>query len=258
MGGKGKQKENSMGRITQISKALTQVLRHKAVDLGLNIGPDGYVLFEEILGSKMVKKLNATAQELEDITRDSDKKRFEIRRDRDGRSFIRAVQGHSMKIVEDDQLLKSLAVDDPDLPHLCVHGTYRRHFESIMEKGLIAGGKMGQAHRNHIHFAPREPGDNSVISGMRYDCDMGIWVDLAAAIRHGIPFFMAENQVILTPGSDGVVPSVFFLQVKDLRSGELIHTATSSAAPGSAHRSNAIPEPLVFDELATLLAKYRA
>ena len=90
--------------------------------------------------------------------------------------------------MDDDSLLKRLMADDPALPkarpcmrasrpQVCVHGTYKRCKESIercvngkcfgsaFRQGLIAGGGVSQ--RNHVHFAPYEPRDGRVISGMR-------------------------------------------------------------------------------------------
>merc|ERR1719253_925807 len=97
-------------------------------------------------------------RDIEAVVKDSDKKRFELLEER-GVLFIRAVQGHSLKVVDDAALLRRLNASDGDLPASCVHGTYRRHFESIKAKGLMAGGGQGAAFRNHIHFAPYEPGD---------------------------------------------------------------------------------------------------
>eukprot|EP00913_Durusdinium_trenchii_P002553 g2362.t1 len=71
------------------------------------------------------------------------------------------------------------------------HGTYRRHFDSIRRVGLLAGGGQGQGFRNHVHFSPCEPGDKRVISGMRYDCEIAIWIDLKRAIADNVPFYMS-------------------------------------------------------------------
>ena len=67
--------------------------------------------------------------------------------------------------------------------------------------------------RNHIHFAPGRPKDKEVVSGMRTSCDVIIEIDLAAAIKAGISFFISTNNVILTQGIDGVLPPKFFKSV---------------------------------------------
>jgi len=236
MGGKGKGKrcgKEGNDRNVRISKSMTQILRHRAQDFGLAVRPDGYVRLDDVLGCKILSKFNASASDVEQITRDSDKQRFELMRDDRGVRFIRAVQGHSMKVVQDDELMRTLSADDPDLPAECVHGTYRRHMHDIVEQGLKAGGKLGQAFRNHVHFAPYGPGDGRVVSGMRNDCEVAIWLNLPEALRMGIRFFVSKNQVILTPGKDGVVPSELFVKILDISSGrEFVPVGGDSAPTG--------------------------
>ena len=133
----------------------------------------------------------------------------------DGVQFIRAVQGHSMNEVDENELLTRLHPEDRDLPRLCVHGTYRRYVQSILAKGLKAGGTK-KGFRNHVHFQPCEPGDKRVISGMRYGCEVAIYLDLKRAIEDGIPFYSAVNEVILTPGINGVVSAEYIDRIDDI------------------------------------------
>jgi len=200
-------------REVKISKACTQILRHLGARLGLAIRPDGFICVSELLKCKLLVQLNTTEGDLEQVTHSSDKQRFELRSE-GGVKYMRAVQGHSMKVIQAEALLRPLLPSDPDLPSKCVHGTYKRHFQSIMDDGLLIGGKRGRDFRQHVHFVPNEPGDAAVISGMRNDCDLAIWVDLRAALLAGMPFFLSKNQVILTAGFDGVVPMRFFHKVR--------------------------------------------
>jgi len=213
-------------RTVRISKSLTQILRHKAPELGINIRPDGFCPAEEVLALSWLQELSCTRKDMEEVVQGSDKKRFETCEE-DGVLLIRAVQGHSIKVVQDEQLLRRMSAEDDDLPPLCVHGTYRRYFDSIKAKGLLAGGGQGQGFRNHVHFAPFEPGDKRVISGMRYDCEVAIWIDLKKALEDGLPFYMSANQVILSPGIDGHIDIKYFLQAKDLKSGEILMPAVA-------------------------------
>merc|ERR1712151_124329 len=107
----------------------------------------------------------------------------------------------------DDSLLQPLSANDTDLPIVCVHGTYKQHVDSILQHGLWAGG--GCSNRNHVHFAPYEPGDGRVISGMRYNCEIAVYLDLWRALAAGIPFYRSTNQVILSPGVNGVIAPSF-------------------------------------------------
>lgn len=208
-GGKGKSK----GRNFQISKALARVLRHTAQNLGIPIRGDGFCKLSDILALPEFVALGCTQDDIQAAVESNDKKRFEMKTE-ESKALVRAVQGHSMKTVDDDSLLKRLAADDPDLPKVCVHGTYKRCVESIQRNGLLAGG--GVSDRNHVHFAPFEPHDGRVISGMRYNCEVAVYIDLPAALREGVPFFKSANEVILSPGINGAVPAKYISRVKDL------------------------------------------
>ena len=59
-----------------------------------------------------------------------------------------------------------------------------------------------------------------MISGMRYDCEVATWVDLRGALRDGIPFYLSANRVLLSPGRAGWLSSNYFVNARDLRSGE--------------------------------------
>ncbi|CAE7628835.1 trpt1 [Symbiodinium sp. CCMP2456] len=235
-GAKGSKSAGGWGdgltRDVKISKTLTQILRHKAPELGLGIQPDGYCLLEEVLACPWLKELDATWDIVQKVVQKSDKKRFELQ-EVDGQLYIRAVQGHSIKVIDDDKLLKKLERAD-ELPKDCVHGTYRRHFESIRKVGLLAGGGQGQGFRNHVHFAPYAPGDKRVISGMRYDCEIAIWIDLKKAIADGVPFYISANQVILSPGIKGIIDKKYFLKARDLQKKEdlKLQVADEALLPG--------------------------
>ncbi len=177
-----------------------------------------------------MRRLGVSVSDVEDVVHLSDKQRFELRTE-DGELLIRAVQGHSMHVVRDDQLLRSLRVDDDELPDVCVHGTFKRHLSSILCVGLLAGGTSGS--RNHVHFIPHEPGDGRVISGLRDGNQIAIYLDLRAALGDGVPFFVSNNSVILSPGIDGVISSEYVVRVRDLETNMDLDLAAarSSAAP---------------------------
>lgn len=75
--------------------------------------------------------------------------------------------------------------------------------------------------RNHIHFAVGYPGEKDVISGMRKTCDIYIEIDIVQAIKDGIDFFLSANNVVLSPGINGVLPPKYFKVVKD-KTGKVI------------------------------------
>lgn len=86
---------------TQLSKALSYILRHGTLKEGLKVRPDGYVPLEDVLARPKVAKIkleNGGAPSLEDVQQivdSNDKKRFEMTQI-DNVWLIRAVQGHSI------------------------------------------------------------------------------------------------------------------------------------------------------------------
>ncbi|XP_078144220.1 tRNA 2'-phosphotransferase 1-like [Centroberyx gerrardi] len=56
-----------------------------------------------------------------------------------------------------------------------VHGSYL-HWSSIQQQGL------SRMKRTHIHLAAGLPGEGGVISGMRRDCDLAIFIDVPKAL----------------------------------------------------------------------------
>jgi len=219
--GKGRGKGGDFGRDMRISKGLANILRHTATSLGILIRPDGYCRVADILSVGPLRSASATEEEVLAAVQSNDKKRFEVMKEA-GEWYVRATQGHSIKAVDDESLLKRLDRHDPGLPTTCVHGTYRKYLDSILQKGIIPGG--GFSARKHVHFAPYEPGDGRVISGMRYNCEVAIYLNLKAAVIAGVPFFMSTNEVILSPGLHGVVPPTFISRVKDLTTGQWLPT----------------------------------
>jgi len=195
----------------RISKQLTQILRHSGRSEGLDIRPDGFALLDDVMQLPSMMKLKPTDEAIREIVKTSDKQRFAILQEADGRTFIRANQGHSMEGINMDELCGT-PVCELQEDEVCCHGTYLQHFDSIMSEGLKAGGKHGQSFRRHVHFSVRHPGE-TVVSGMRPNCQIAVYVDLKRAALQGIRFYRSENNVILSEGIDGAVPPGFIERV---------------------------------------------
>jgi 2'-phosphotransferase len=189
----------------RLSKTLAYALRHGAEDLRLDMRPSGYVPLDQLLSLPLFKSFSE--EQVASVVQTNSKKRFSMTTDATGaRTFIRANQGHSLQLVQDDELLSPL--EDPSAVEKCIHGTYLRFWPSILDKGLC---KM---QRNHIHFAEREAVDEQVVSGMRGDCNLLLYLDFATAVRDGIKFYRSSNNVVLSPGAgqDGVIDKKYFLR----------------------------------------------
>ena len=219
-------------RHIEISKALSLILRHQAADLEIKIRSDGYCALDDVLATRILQKLQVTRTDVESVVKKSKKRRFNVMNE-DGTRYIRAANGHSLTEVEDCRLSsRQFSLADPDLPDQCVHGTYRQYFDKIQQIGLIAGGDDHRHSRNHIHFNRFRPGDRRNMSGMRHDCDVAIWIDLRKALHDGIPFYLSTNQIIFSPGRDGIIPTEYFTWARDLRNGEdLLLSSCSQRRP---------------------------
>ena len=199
---------------TKLSKALTLILRHTAVDDGIQIRPDGFCRVSEVMAHKLISRKGTRLADITAIVEVSDKQRFELRYI-DGVQFIRAAQGHSLNEVVADDLLTRLHSEDRDLPILCVHVTDCRNVENIIRKGFLAGGTK-EGYRNHVHFTSDEALVKGLISGRRNMYKVAIYLDLKRAIKDGIAFYISANKVILTAGINGVVPAEYIDKIFEI------------------------------------------
>ncbi|KAM0334272.1 hypothetical protein ACHAQA_001294 [Verticillium albo-atrum] len=123
--------------------------------------------------------------------------------------LVRANQGHSIKL-DSAALLTPITAAAGNIPATVFHGTYLAVWPEIEASGGLK--KMG---RNHVHFATELPEDiKKEMSGMRKDSELLVYVDVEAALKEGIEWWISENGVVLTEGNgEGMVPSRFFKEV---------------------------------------------
>lgn len=188
--------------LIQLSKALSYILRHGASKEGLQMS-EGFVFVDELLKLQQLKRYSES--DIRKVVDENDKKRFALRLDAaTNRLQIRANQGHTMEV---DDLELDPITDHSDAP-VVVHGTYSECWELIKTQGL------SRMSRNHIHFAPGEPGEEGVISGMRSSCEILVFINLKKALSDGFRFYRSANNVILCPGNEqGFLPPQYFEKV---------------------------------------------
>ncbi|XP_045412182.1 tRNA 2'-phosphotransferase 1 isoform X4 [Lemur catta] len=194
-------------RDVQLSKALSYALRHGALKLGLPMGADGFVPMGALLQLPQFRSFSA--EDVQRVVDTNGKQRFALQPgDPSTGPLIRANQGHSLQVPE----LELMPLETPQaLPLMLVHGTFWKHWPSILLKGLSCRG------RTHIHLAPGLPGDPGVISGIRPNCEIAVFINGPLALADGIPFFRSANGVILTPGNaDGFLLPKYFKEALQL------------------------------------------
>jgi 2'-phosphotransferase len=136
--------------------------------------------------------------------------------------LIRATQGHSIKTVTASAYLTPITLEDPSsIPETVVHGTFYAAWDAILRTSGLK-----PMSRVHVHFATgpslhsvidgsKEEGEakktvgildeeRAVISGMRNDAQILIYLNVRKALDMGIPFWMSENGVVLSEGVEGV------------------------------------------------------
>ncbi|RVW76880.1 tRNA 2'-phosphotransferase 1 [Vitis vinifera] len=219
-GSSGKDKIDALGRLLKPGKKKmefvlcdilrTRILRHMASELNLNMRSDGYVRVQDLLKLNMktfadIPLRSHTIDDIREAVRKDNKQRFGLLEE-NGELLIRANQGHTVTIVESESLLKPIL--SAEEVTVCVHGSYKRNLESILESGLK------HMKRLHVHFSCGLPMDGEVISGMRRDVNLLIFLDVRKALEDGMKLYISDNKVILTEGFDGVVPVKYFEKIE--------------------------------------------
>ncbi len=169
------------GRI-RLSKRLSYHLRHHPEEIGLALGPGGWVDVGELLAALARNGVPVTRAELEEVVAWNPKQRFALDGDR-----IRANQGHSIEI--------DLQLAPAEPPDVLYHGTGERLVVLIRAEGLK---KMS---RHHVHLSADVEVARTV--GARHGRPVVLTVDAAAMRRDGAVFYCTENRVWLV---DEVAP----------------------------------------------------
>lgn len=195
---------------TTFSKRLAAVLRHNALKMGFAITKNGFISVDELLSHQNFKQLDLPT--LAAIVRDNEKQRYRMVYGQDGLMYICANQGHSMPhIVPDLKEIKNAS----EAPAVCVHGTYKEAWKIIAKDGLRP------MKRQFVHFAKGLPGDSAVISGMRSNAQILIYLNAAKLVADGIHLYESMNGVLLSAGTEAkVIPPIYFEKVIDVATGK--------------------------------------
>lgn len=190
-------------RLVKLSKKLSYFLRHAAKKKGLKIDGGGFISVDDLLGLPEFKGFSIA--NVQHVVDSNDKQRFSTRTSCDGRLEIRANQGHSFQLED----LELLPITDTSQAPQVIHGTYMRAWNDFISKQGLHKMK-----RTHIHFAMKEPTDETLISGARQSCQVLISIDLEKALNDNYKFFKSANDVILCSGNEeGFLPTKYFKQV---------------------------------------------
>ena len=164
--------------LTDTSKYLSLVLRHKPETVGISLDEHGWADVNELIeGVSKTREFNMDI--LQEIVRTDSKQRYSFNPDK---TLIRANQGHSIPV---DVELKNTKP-----PKYLYHGTGEKYRESIDEKGLIPKS------RHYVHLSADI--ETAVNVGSRHGKPIVYRVWSESMHRNGFEFFKSVNGVWLT------------------------------------------------------------
>ncbi|MFJ8816924.1 RNA 2'-phosphotransferase [Amycolatopsis thermoflava] len=165
--------------IIRVSKRLSGHLRHRPGEIGLALGPGGWVPVTELLTALAGHGLPLSRAQLDEVVAGNDKRRFAFD---DTGTLIRASQGHSVDV--------DLGLPDADPPPTLFHGTAERFLPAILREGLRPRS------RHDVHLS--RDTETAVRVGSRHGKPVVLAVDAAAMTRDGHRFRVSANGVWLT------------------------------------------------------------
>jgi putative RNA 2'-phosphotransferase len=162
-----------------ISKFLSFVLRHSPETIGLQLDENGWADVEELIVKSSKDGNSLTAELLDYVVANNDKKRFVFNEDK---TKIRASQGHSISVE------LNLTATEP--PEFLYHGTVEKFLENIKKEGLQ---KMS---RQHVHLSKDK--ETAIKVGGRRGVPQILTIKSAEMFKDGFKFYLSENNVWLT------------------------------------------------------------
>lgn len=168
----------------QVSRRLSDVLRHRPDSVGISLDTGGWADVSELLAALSNNGLRLTRAELDEVVQTSEKQRFAV--DSTG-TRIRANQGHSVPV--------DLQLQPVEPPPMLYHGTTERFLDAIAREGLTPQG------RHHVHLSPDVETARRV--GSRRGSPVVLLVDAARIAAEGTPFYRSANGIWLV---DAVAP----------------------------------------------------
>lgn len=155
------------------------MLRHDPSSIGLELDSAGWTNVDSLLKLASAHGTAITLEELIEVVRRSDKKRFSLS---DDNLSIRANQGHSISV--------SLGYSASIPPQFLLHGTAQRFKDAILKEGLK---KMN---RHHVHMTESIETARSV--GTRYGKLLLLRIRSQEMHELGYKFYCSDNNVWLS------------------------------------------------------------
>lgn len=164
--------------ITDTSRFISLILRHKPETIGITLDEHGWANVKDLIeGIKKTRPFDMDM--LEEIVRTDNKQRYSFNEDK---TLIRANQGHSISV--DVELKKAVP------PDILYHGTGEKYVSSIDKEGLLPKSRL------YVHLSNDE--ETAVNVGKRHGKPVVYKVDARKMQEDGFEFFLSVNGVWLT------------------------------------------------------------
>ena len=168
-----------------VSKFLAYLLRHHPESIGLFMDSQGWVEVEDLISkvnsNKKYDVPDITFEDIKEIVRTNKKQRFILKYE-NGKCYIRANQGHSLKNID-------LEFEEKVPPKILYHGTGKKYIDSIFNKGLI------KKTRQYVHLSSNI--DIAYEVGIRHGEVVILEIDAEQMYREGVKFYLSANNVWL-------------------------------------------------------------
>lgn len=169
-----------MGHITQTSKFIALILRHKPETIGITLDEHGWASVQELIdGINNSGEHHLDMETLEEIVRTDEKQRYSFN---DDHKLIRANQGHSIPV--------DVELEERIPPDILYHGTGEKYALSIEHQGLLPKSRLYVHLSSDIKMA--------IAVGRRHGRPIVYAIDSNKMHEDGYKFFLSKNNVWLT------------------------------------------------------------
>ena len=173
-------KERSGKRMTNTSKFLSMILRHRPEVIGITLDEHGWADVQELIsGVNNTDGHTLDRETLEEIVRTDEKQRYSFNEDH---TLIRANQGHSIPV--------DVEPEEKTPPDVLWHGTGEKYVSSIDRQGLIPKSRL------YVHLSA----DTETASFVFNDtATTEIYtIDCRKMTEDGYRFYLSANGIWLT------------------------------------------------------------
>lgn len=164
--------------LTETSKFLSLILRHKPEVIGITLDEHGWADVEEVIAG-ISKTREFDRDMLVEIVRTDQKQRYSFNEDA---TLIRANQGHSVPVDVELETAKS--------PQILWHGTGEKYVSSIQKMGLLPKSRL------YVHIS--EDMETAYKVGQRHGKAVVYRVLAGKMMEDGYTFYRSKNGVWLT------------------------------------------------------------